>query len=77
MTAIQREPVITAAFLVALVQALIVLLQVFGITAMSNEQIAAIMAIVTLVAGVVARAYVTPVSDPRDNAGNPLTPKGQ
>jgi hypothetical protein len=54
-----REP----AMVVALIEAIIVLLLTFGLT-LSAPQIGAILAVVTLALGIITRSQVTPVKNP-------------
>jgi hypothetical protein len=66
----QNEPVLTAVSIGAIVAALLQLLIVFGLE-ISDEQVAAVLAFVAVVAPVVlsaiyARSRVTPVEPPRD-----------
>jgi hypothetical protein len=72
-----REPVAVINSLVTLVEAGISFGVGFGLK-LSAEQVAAIMAVVValgnLVKTVWARGQVTPVSDPRGSAGQPLVP---
>lgn len=56
----RREP----AAIIALVSAVIALVVAFG-ASLSAEQVGAIMAVVTIIAGLVTRSQVTPVADPR------------
>ena len=75
MNLIEREPVVTANTIVALVSALLVLGVSFG-APVSEEQRTAIIAVVVIIAPFVAawwaRQRVTPVADPRDNQGHRL-----
>lgn len=69
------EPVLGWSALVAFVGGLVTLLVEFGID-ISDGQVKAILAVLALagpvVAAVVARRAVTPLSDPQDNEGRPL-----
>lgn len=71
----RREPLITAATITALVTAVIALLVAFGVP-MSDDQQAAILGLVAVLApvvvGLLARAKVTPTADPRTDDGEPL-----
>lgn len=74
-----REPLAIRGALVALVAAIINLVVAFGV-ALNAEQVGAINAVVGLAATAVvvvwSRGTVTPVNDPRDADGEPLTPPG-
>lgn len=74
----QREPLITAAAITAIVATLLTLLQSLGmpITAEQQEslnQMAAILA--PIVVALLARRYLTPVVDARDDTGEELVRK--
>lgn len=70
------EPVLSANTLVALVSAVLVLAISFGMP-MTEEQRAAILGVVVIVAPIAAalwaRSQVTPLADPRDIDGAELT----
>jgi hypothetical protein len=73
---IQREPVITAGVLTALAAALLTLLESFGVPLTPAQQDAinsVVVLLAPLVMALIVRRYVTPVADPRDNAGRRLT----
>jgi hypothetical protein len=69
----KNEPVVTAQMVTAVISALIVMLVTLGFVELDNTQQAAIMAfsiaVINLVAAVVTRAKVTPLSNPRDRDG--------
>lgn len=71
----QTEPVVIIAAITGLIEAVIALLPLFGV-GLTVEQQAGIMAVVVAVSSVVSalwsRSLVTPVANPRDNAGNEL-----
>lgn len=71
-----REPLVTAGTLAAVLSAVFVLLVAFGIDIDDDKQ-AAILGVVAvlfpLVSPLFARSKVTPVADPRDDDGNRLT----
>lgn len=75
---LQTEPVVIIAAITGLIEAIVALLPLFGV-ALTVEQQAGIMAVVVALASVVsallARSLVTPVANPRDNAGNDLVPR--
>lgn len=58
MNHVRREPVA----IVALVEALIVLAVAFGLS-ITAEQMAAVMAVVVIGGGIVARSHVSPTTD--------------
>lgn len=72
-----REPVIIANSIAALVSALIVAAVALGYLDWDETQQAAVMAVVVaavnVVAGIWARGQVTPLRQPRDVDGQPLT----
>lgn len=74
----KREVLFNTAAITAVVSALLVLLVSLGLP-VSPGQSEAIIGFVTVIApfvvAAVARKFVTPVSDPKDNDGNPLTPE--
>lgn len=80
MRTIQNEPVLTAGAIVGAIMATLAALVALGVIAISPEQMSAIekalgaiLALLLPIVGAwVARRYVTPVSNPRDNDGNPL-----
>lgn len=80
MKTIQNEPVLTAGAIVGAIMATLAALVALGVIDISSDQMSAIGAALTAVFGLVlpivgawvARRYVTPVSNPRDNDGNPL-----
>lgn len=73
----KREPLLAINVTVGIIEAGIALALPFGLR-LNAEQTGAVMALViaigTIVATVLARSRVTPVSDPRDAAGRPLRP---
>lgn len=76
---ISREPVITTASVTALIIAVCALLRAFGVPITGDEQDAItgfVGAAGVIVAGFIARGYVTPLSSPRTNTGRPLVPAG-
>lgn len=76
MHTIQGEPVVTAASIASLIQAIIVFARLMGWMPMTDEQFTALMAIVVIalpIAGaLIARRYVTPLSAPKAADGAPL-----
>lgn len=72
-----REPLLTRASWVALVTAVIAVAVAFGLP-LSDEQQKSLIALAGVLAPVAAavwaRGQVTPVADPRDDDGQPLTP---
>lgn len=72
-----REPLLTKASWTALVMAVIAVAVAFGLP-LTDEQQKALIALAGVLAPVAAavwaRGQVTPVADPRDNDGQPLTP---
>lgn len=80
MKTIQNEPVLTAGAIVGAIMAVLTALVALGVIDISGEQMSAIGAALTavislilpIVGAIVARRYVTPVSNPKDNDGNPL-----
>ena len=72
-----REPLLTKASWVALVTAVIAVAVAFGLP-LTDEQQKALIALAGVLAPVAAavwaRGQVTPVADPRDDDGQPLTP---
>lgn len=76
----KREPVAIVNAIIAVIEAAIALLVAFGLD-LTKEQVGAIMAFVAAVGGfmgtLIVRPRVTPVADPRDNAGRRLVPAAQ
>lgn len=74
-----REPVVLINSITACIEAIILLCVAFGLN-WTPEQIAALMTVVvalgTVAKTILVRSRVTPLSDPRDNNGNLLTPEG-
>lgn len=74
---IARRPVITTNVLAALVLEVCNLLRQFGLPLTEGQQ-AAISEVATVLlligAGLFAQRLTTPLTDPRDNRGRPLTP---
>lgn len=71
-----REPVLTYGLIVGAIQAGIAMLIALEVLSLTETQFAAVMAFVSAVAvlgAAVVRQYVTPLSDPRDAEGTPLT----
>lgn len=73
-----REPLIISGALVTLAQAILTAVVLMGWWDLTAEQAGAWMGVIAL-AGTAAvvvwsRGKVTPLSDPRDNTGRPLTP---
>ncbi len=79
MSFLKREPVVLNNALTGVIETGLLLAVAFGLQ-LTSAQIGAIMAFVvallTLVRILLVRPQVTPVADPRDNAGHPvvLTP---
>lgn len=71
------QPLLTAAGLQAAVGAVIALLVAFGLK-LTGEQTAAVLGVFAVLGPIVTafatRTKVTPLADPRDNAGRALTP---
>ena len=80
LTKINNEPVITAGAIIGAIMAVLTALVALDVISITPEQISAVepvlVAVVplllSLIAAVVARRYVTPVANPRDNDGNEL-----
>ena len=80
MNTIKNEPVLTAGAVVGAIMATLAALVALGVININPEQMGAIGAALTAVVGLVlpvvgafvARQYVTPVANPRDNDGNRL-----
>ena len=80
---ISEQPVIafgiTSGTIVALITAIITLLQVTGTTAMTPETIAAIIGVTSIVLSIITSAVAhtqrTPMSNPKLNDGTPLVPQ--
>lgn len=77
---IQNEPVVTAASIAGLISALVVFLRAMGWIQLSDSQFEALMGFVVLALPIgfaffYARPKVTPLADPKDNAGNALVPQ--
>lgn len=73
----ERQPVVNRAFIIAAVALVVAALGKAGVVvprdvAANLVEVAAVLA--PLAVAYWARRHVTPVKDPRDNAGNPLTP---
>jgi hypothetical protein len=72
-----REPLFSSASIVAFATALLSCLVSFGLD-ITNDQQSKLLALIGIVASFavafLARPQVTPVKDPRDNLGQPLTP---
>lgn len=75
----KREPIAIINAIVTAIQVLISLLLAFGIAEFSKEQTASVTSAVIAWGGLLGtflgRNLVTPVADPKDNDGKPLTPK--
>jgi hypothetical protein len=74
---IARQPVLTANTVGALVLEVCVLLRTFGVPLSDAQQnsITAVAGLIILIgAAIIARRFTTPLADPRDNQGRPLTP---
>ena len=72
-----REPLLTKASWTALVMAVIAVAVAFGLPLTDEQQKALIGlagVLAPIAAAVWARSQVTPVADPRDDGGQPLTP---
>jgi hypothetical protein len=72
----KREPLITTALITSLVGAVLTLLVAFGVPLTEAQQDAInglVIVAAPLVVALVGRRYVTPLSDPRDVDGEPLT----
>jgi hypothetical protein len=73
-----REPVLTVSAIVALIEAGITLLTVFGVIQITDTQqkalIAFIQLLIPVLGALVARHQVTPVADPKDYEGRSLKP---
>lgn len=69
----KNEPVLTAQSITALISAGIVALVALGVIDLDDTQQAAVMAfaiaLVNVIAGVIARSWVTPLSNPKDADG--------
>lgn len=79
-----KEPLLTRAGIVTAISVLAALLVHLGAGSVSDwlaahsDQIAGVLlAVGPLVTGLLARAHVTPVASPKDNAGNRLVPATQ
>ena len=76
MQTISREPVLTAQSITALISAGMVMLVALNVIDLDDTQQAAIMAFaiaaVNIIAGVIARSWVTPLASPRAADGTPL-----
>lgn len=72
------RPILIINGLTAVIDALIPALQLFGVIDWTPDQIAAVMLVVTTTGSAVSTVFgqrqVTPLTDPRDDAGNILTP---
>lgn len=68
----KKEPVLIVSSIIAIVQATIQLLIVLGVP-ISAEVNAAIMSLLTVLGGIIARAYVTPVSEDPPTKKTPPT----
>lgn len=73
MTALQNEPVVTAASIASLVSAIIILARSLGWLSLTDEQFQNLMTVVVLALPVLgalwARRKVTPIANPKDNEG--------
>jgi len=73
MQTIANEPVVTAASIAALISSVIILARSMGWLQMTDEQFTNLMAVVVLalpiVGALIARRFVTPLADPKDNDG--------
>ena len=73
----EREPVAVLNAAIAIVETALVLAIAFGLE-LTSAQVGAIMgfvvAVTTLIRILLVRSQVTPVANPRDNAGNQLVP---
>ncbi len=67
---IKQEPVMFQ----MVIQTLLPLLVAFGVVTLSEQRLGAIYAFAAALLSFVARTQVTPLANPRDNAGNSLTP---
>ena len=70
---IKQEPVLFQ----GLIQALFPVLVAFGIFKVSGEQLGTLYAFTAALLSFFARTQVTPLANPRDNAGNKLAPKSK
>jgi len=79
---LKREPAIVTGTVVGLIMAFVTWLKTMGYLDWTPEQVTATETLVEyvvmfgtpVVGAIVTRYFVTPVSDPRDNNGNPLRP---
>ena len=79
---VTNEPVMTVGLIVGAIMATLAMLVSLGVINIDPEQmsaietaLASILALVLpLIGAFVARSQVTPVANPHDNEGNPLTP---
>lgn len=77
------EPVVTVSVIVGLILTGLTFAASQGWIDWTDEDASALEAflqyaiplLLTVVGGIVARRFVTPVADPHDNDGNPLVPK--
>lgn len=82
MTTIKNEPVMTAGAVIGAIMAVLTALVALDVISITPEQISAVEAVLvavvplllSLIGAVVARRYVTPVANPRNNAGEQLVP---
>lgn len=71
-----KEPLITIGMITATLAALITLLRAFGVPITNEQQDALNQFLVVaapIVVALVARQYVTPLANPKDATGTPLT----
>jgi len=77
--ALERDPVVVAGAIAALIESVLVLAITFGLE-VSAEQLGAITVVIigfgSTVASLVGRKRVTPVSSPFNDEGQPLFPLG-
>jgi uncharacterized membrane protein YphA (DoxX/SURF4 family) len=77
MSFIKGQPVVFWGLLTTLIESTIGLLLIFGAFVWTAEQVGSVMLAVAALGGVftfVTRGLVTPTNNPKDDAGNMLTP---
>jgi uncharacterized membrane protein YphA (DoxX/SURF4 family) len=77
MNFIRERPVVFWGLLTTLLESVIGLLLIFGVLVWTAEEVGAVMLAVAALGGVftfVVQGQVTPMHNPKDDDGNPLTP---
>jgi hypothetical protein len=77
MSFVKNRPVVFWGLLTTLIESVVGLLLIFGALVWTAEEVGAVMLAIAALGGVftfVTQGLVTPTNNPRDDAGNMLTP---